>query len=83
MVAYRDRDIVDAERSIGFTHSHNDDVNWVSEDNLVVLKALVCTLRGPHDLSHSGFQQRVSSSVSPCTAQDTFEEPKEQLAGDD
>ena len=28
VVAYRDERIVQAERAIGFTHSHNDDVNW-------------------------------------------------------
>lgn len=28
VVAYRDQSIVEAERAIGFTHSHNDDVNW-------------------------------------------------------
>lgn len=28
VVAFRDRSIVDAERRIGFTHSHNDKVNW-------------------------------------------------------
>lgn len=28
VVAYRDSEIVQAERKIGFTHSHNDVVNW-------------------------------------------------------
>ena len=28
VVAYRAREIVDAERLIGFTHSHNDEMNW-------------------------------------------------------
>jgi phytanoyl-CoA hydroxylase len=28
VVAFRDQSIVDAERRIGFTHSHNDEVNW-------------------------------------------------------
>lgn len=28
VVAYRAKEIVDAERRIGFTHSHNDHVNW-------------------------------------------------------
>jgi hypothetical protein len=28
VIAYRAKDIVDAERRIGFTHSHNDEVNW-------------------------------------------------------
>mmetsp|Transcript_13776 Transcript_13776/g.33214 ORF Transcript_13776/g.33214 Transcript_13776/m.33214 type:complete len:364 (-) Transcript_13776:6-1097(-) len=28
VVAFRDRSIVDAERRLGFTHSHNDKVNW-------------------------------------------------------
>lgn len=28
VLAYRAKAIVDAERSIGFTHSHNDDTNW-------------------------------------------------------
>jgi len=30
IVAYRSRACVDAERAIGFTHSHNDKVNWVT-----------------------------------------------------
>eukprot|EP00977_Amphora_coffeiformis_P002212 scaffold425_cov175-Amphora_coffeaeformis.AAC.71 len=28
VLAFRAKEIVDAERSIGFTHSHNDEVNW-------------------------------------------------------
>jgi phytanoyl-CoA hydroxylase len=28
VIAHRAKAIVDAERKIGFTHSHNDDVNW-------------------------------------------------------
>lgn len=28
VLAYRAGSIVEAERKIGFTHSHNDDVNW-------------------------------------------------------
>ena len=28
VLAYRSKEIVEAERSIGFTHSHNDQVNW-------------------------------------------------------
>lgn len=28
VIAYRSQNIVDAERKIGFTHSHNDIVNW-------------------------------------------------------
>ena len=28
VLAYRDREIVQAERRIGFSHSHNDPVNW-------------------------------------------------------
>lgn len=28
VVAFRAKQIVEAERRIGFTHSHNDDVNW-------------------------------------------------------
>ena len=28
VLAYRDREIVEAERRIGFSHSHNDKVNW-------------------------------------------------------
>jgi hypothetical protein len=28
VVAFRPRKVVEAERIIGFTHSHNDDVNW-------------------------------------------------------
>ena len=28
VLAYRAKEIVDAERQIGFTHSHNDQVNW-------------------------------------------------------
>jgi hypothetical protein len=30
VVAYRAKEIVEAERRIGFTHSHNDNVNWDS-----------------------------------------------------
>ena len=28
VIAYRPRKVVQAERKIGFTHSHNDNVNW-------------------------------------------------------
>ena len=28
VIAYRPRKVVEAERKIGFTHSHNDEVNW-------------------------------------------------------
>uniref|UniRef100_A0A7S4JX87 Fe2OG dioxygenase domain-containing protein n=1 Tax=Odontella aurita TaxID=265563 RepID=A0A7S4JX87_9STRA len=28
VIAYRPREVVDAERNIGFTHSHNDATNW-------------------------------------------------------
>jgi len=28
VMAFRDRETVDQERAIGFTHSHNDEVNW-------------------------------------------------------
>lgn len=28
VVAYRPKEVVDREREIGFTHSHNDEVNW-------------------------------------------------------
>ena len=28
VIAFRTRAIVDAERKAGFTHSHNDEVNW-------------------------------------------------------
>mmetsp|Transcript_16863 Transcript_16863/g.24403 ORF Transcript_16863/g.24403 Transcript_16863/m.24403 type:complete len:184 (-) Transcript_16863:95-646(-) len=28
VLAYRPKVVVDAERAIGFTHSHNDEVNW-------------------------------------------------------
>jgi len=28
VIAYRPRAVVEAERNIGFTHSHNDEVNW-------------------------------------------------------
>jgi phytanoyl-CoA hydroxylase len=28
VIAYRGQEIVEAERRIGFTHSHNDNVNW-------------------------------------------------------
>jgi len=28
VMAFRDRETVDQERAIGFTHSHNDQVNW-------------------------------------------------------
>jgi len=35
VLAYRSKEIVDAERRIGFSHSHNDDVNWDTfEDDL-------------------------------------------------
>jgi len=30
VIAYRAKKVVDAERRIGFTHSHNDKVNWDS-----------------------------------------------------
>jgi phytanoyl-CoA hydroxylase len=33
VVAYRAKEIVDAERKIGFTHSHNDEVNWDTFDD--------------------------------------------------
>ena len=34
VVAFRPKKVVDAERRIGFTHSHNDEVNWDTfEDN--------------------------------------------------
>lgn len=33
VVAYRPGTVVEAERRIGFTHSHNDDVNWDTFDN--------------------------------------------------
>lgn len=33
VVAYRPKRVVEAERKIGFTHSHNDDVNWDTFDN--------------------------------------------------
>lgn len=35
VLAYRDRQIVEAERRIGFTHSHNDKVNWDTFENLL------------------------------------------------
>lgn len=28
VLAYRPKTVVDAERKLGFTHSHNDNVNW-------------------------------------------------------
>ena len=31
VIAYRSRATVEHERSIGFTHSHNDDINWTTE----------------------------------------------------
>ena len=35
VLAYRSKDMVEAERKIGFTHSHNDGVNWDSfEDGI-------------------------------------------------
>jgi hypothetical protein len=34
VIAYRERAIVEAERRIGFTHSHNDVVNWDTFENL-------------------------------------------------
>lgn len=33
VLAYRAGEIVRAEREIGFTHSHNDDVNWDTFDD--------------------------------------------------
>jgi len=33
VVAFRPRAVVDAERRIGFTHSHNDEVNWDTFDD--------------------------------------------------
>jgi len=33
VIAYRPCAVVEAERRIGFSHSHNDDVNWDSFDN--------------------------------------------------
>lgn len=33
VLAYRPRAVVDAERRLGFTHSHNDDVNWDTFDD--------------------------------------------------
>ena len=33
VVAYRPRAVIDAERRIGFTHSHNDRVNWDNWEN--------------------------------------------------
>lgn len=34
VVAYREESIVEAERRIGFTHSHNDEVNWDTFDQV-------------------------------------------------
>jgi len=33
VIAYRPSAVVEAERRLGFTHSHNDDVNWDSFDD--------------------------------------------------
>ena len=33
VLAYRAARVVEAERSIGFTHSHNDEVNWDTFDD--------------------------------------------------
>lgn len=33
VLAYRAKEIVEAERNIGFSHSHNDDVNWDTFDD--------------------------------------------------
>ena len=33
VLAYRAKEIVQAEREIGFTHSHNDQVNWDTFDD--------------------------------------------------
>lgn len=38
VLAYRSKDVVDAERRIGFTHSHNDAVNWDTFDEIVSTK---------------------------------------------
>lgn len=34
VLAYRPQAVVDAERRIGFTHSHNDSVNWDTFENV-------------------------------------------------
>lgn len=36
VVAFRPKVVVDRERKIGFTHSHNDDVNWDTFDTSVI-----------------------------------------------
>ena len=33
VLAYRPRPVVEAERRLGFTHSHNDNVNWDTFDD--------------------------------------------------
>mmetsp|Transcript_34777 Transcript_34777/g.84019 ORF Transcript_34777/g.84019 Transcript_34777/m.84019 type:complete len:283 (+) Transcript_34777:112-960(+) len=33
VLAYRPKKVVDAERKLGFTHSHNDEVNWDTFDD--------------------------------------------------
>ena len=33
VLAYRPKAVVEAERRIGFTHSHNDEVNWDTFDD--------------------------------------------------
>jgi phytanoyl-CoA hydroxylase len=38
VLAYRSKDVVDAERRIGFTHSHNDAVNWDTFDEILSAK---------------------------------------------
>lgn len=38
VLAYRSKEVVDAERRIGFTHSHNDEVNWDTFDEILSTK---------------------------------------------
>mmetsp|Transcript_10105 Transcript_10105/g.17884 ORF Transcript_10105/g.17884 Transcript_10105/m.17884 type:complete len:81 (+) Transcript_10105:198-440(+) len=33
VLAYRPKSVVEAERKLGFTHSHNDEVNWDTFDD--------------------------------------------------
>lgn len=35
VVAFRPKAVVDAERKIGFTHSHNDVVNWDTFNDII------------------------------------------------
>jgi len=55
VIAYRPKVVVEAERTIGFTHSHNDDVNWDSFDD------------GEDHRMNSGLQTKVEGEVDNGT----------------